>query len=216
MKIEDVQQLINQNKDLILSKSLLNCRVRGLHSFILKQDEDGNLIRMFVTDETHELGRNYCPKDPKDWEILSVAIHPHHVDIQINMIFGQIRNVEFTLTKPETFYAQKRLRKYIWQSQIVNGQGGFKQVGKSVLYLKNRKVLKEGSSTKMNSCELHTVHVWEKQVAAWIIVQSEQSCGYDNVNYSNADLESWTANGLYQKPTPEQITTILGSINLIF
>lgn len=215
-----VQGLIDENKKLILEKSLLNCHVKGMHSFILSE-ADGKFVRMFVTSPKHELWQNQCGLIRKEWDLLSLAIHPHHVDINMNVIYGQIWNIELKqknqVEKTDFVLCEKTLQTFDWQSQIKTGAGGFKRIGDKTLCVTQYRLLDEFMSPKnMQSCELHTVFVQKHEISAWIITESEPSCGYDSLNYSNVNLEKWSPKGLYQKPTEKEIKDIFETINLKF
>ena len=62
-----------------------------------------------------------------------------------------------------------------------------------------------GDRLKMKSDELHTVFVEEGMETSWFIYESAPTGTYDGITYSNHDLKKWSAKGLYEKPTEDEI-----------
>jgi hypothetical protein len=198
-----------------LSKSLLNCHTLGVHSVVLNE-QNGYLTRMFFTTEDHVLWKNHCGMMTKEWHPLSVAIHPHHVDIEIYPIWGLLWNVEFDVKKNKGYNPNDCLLDvFKWTSSILNGKGGFKWSGEKILQLKEHRLMTWNRKYKMRSNDLHTVYVTRGQPAAWIIQESVATKVYDEITYSNVDLTKWTTDGLYQKPTMEQLVEMLREIDII-
>lgn len=197
-----------------LSKSLLNCHTVGVHSFVLNE-KDGLLTRMFVAMPEHQLWKNHCGIMTKEWHPLSIGIHPHHVDIEIYPIWGLLWNVEFSLKKNKGYNPNDcLLDAYKWTSEILGGNSGFKWCGEKILQLAEHRLMTWNRKYKMTSEQLHTVYVTKGQTAAWIIQESSASKAYDAITYSNTDLSKWTAEGLYQKPSIEEISEILQEIDI--
>jgi len=166
-------------------KNLLNCHVKGLHSFPISY-ENGLYRRIFYADQNHELWKT----DP-----LALAIHPHHVDIKMTVLQGVIFNKRYQVDHHLGFVYQK----FIWDSVILSGKGGFKRVGEERLSLVDTDILMPGKPIgfTLQSCVLHTVFVTKGQTAVWLIEESDPSCGYVPYNFSNWDLEKWDQSGLY-------------------
>ena len=57
----------------------------------------------------------------------------------------------------------------------------------------------------MKANELHTVFIEEGQTASWFIYESAASTEYDGVTYANHDLKKWEAEGLYKKPSKDEV-----------
>lgn len=66
--------------NMIFEKALKNCHVTGLHGIVFGKEGE-YLRRMFVADETHVLWENSCNGSLQEWWPLSLAIHPHRIDI---------------------------------------------------------------------------------------------------------------------------------------
>lgn len=161
-------------------KNLLNCHAIGLHSFPLSF-ENGLYRRIFYADTNHEL-----------WKPIEVAIHPHHVDIHIKVLEGVLYNPIYKLDENGDVFG-----KFIWNSHILNGNGGFEHLGEERLSLETNHCYGKGQSVTMKSCELHTVFVGKSTRCVWLIEEHIPSCDYFPINYSNRDLTNWTPNGLY-------------------
>lgn len=71
-----------KDNNLIFEKALKNCHVTGLHGIVFNQEGD-YLRRMFIADEDHVLWYNSCSRELPNWDPLSLAIHPHRIDIEI-------------------------------------------------------------------------------------------------------------------------------------
>jgi hypothetical protein len=108
---------LQHNLPTILQKSLINCHARGVDSILL-DDTPGRRTRVFVARNTHELWKNipfgidlnlkagsdfipdswneeadYAENKDSNKPQLSVAIHPHHCDIELRIIKGMIVNI---------------------------------------------------------------------------------------------------------------------------
>lgn len=161
-------------------KNLLNCHAVGLHSFPISL-ENGLYKRIFYADTNHEL-----------WKPIEVAIHPHHVDIKITVLDGTLHNPMYKLSEDGEMFG-----KFIWNSHILNGNGGFDKVGEDKIEMSSNNAYSYGESFTMKSCELHTVFVTKGDKCVWLIEENIPSCDYFPINYSNRDLTKWTPDGLY-------------------
>lgn len=162
-------------------KNLLNCHSIGLHSFPISLDENGFYRRIFYADVNHNL-----------WRESEIAIHPHHVDIKISVLDGYLYN---PIYKESTSGVPHN--KFLWNSHILNGKGGFEYLGKQNLVEESCLKYKEGESVVMKACELHTIVIPKGKKCVWLIEESKPTCDYFPINYSLKDLTKWTPDGLY-------------------
>lgn len=162
-------------------KNLLNCHCIGLHSFPISLDDNGLYKRIFYADKNHEL-----------WKPYEIAIHPHHVDIKITILKGELYNPIYKVNKDGIPF-----KKFLWNSHILNGKGGFKLLGIEKLIEVSRYKYIKGQSVIMKACELHTVFVQKDTECAWMIEEAKPTCDYFPINYSQKDLENWNTEGLY-------------------
>lgn len=163
-------------------KNLLNCHSVGLHSFPISL-ENNLYTRVFYAEETHNLWK----LDP-----LEIAVHPHHVNIEIEVLDGTIYNHNFSLERKDMEW-----NKYKWNSEILHGKGGFEYLGKQKIGLANVNRLTKRSKIKLEACQLHTISIMKGTKAVWKITETIPTCEYFPINYTNADLSNWSSEGLY-------------------
>ena len=213
--LKKFENLITLENPILRGSALSNCHTNGLHSFVLHKYPNDCLIRIFVATSDHDLWKNHCGMMSKTWDNLSIGIHPHHVDIAIYPIFGILWNVEFQKKRNRgSNPGDCHLKSFKWSSEILTGLGGFSLVGDEVLTLTNHRTMTQQRKYPMKSNELHTVYITKGQPAAWIIQESPASKGYDATTYSNVDLTSWSSDGLYLKPSEEDIVEIFKQIEI--
>jgi len=161
-------------------KNLLNCHSIGLHSFPVSF-ENGLYTRIFFAAINHNL-----------WKPGELAIHPHHVDIKITVLEGTLINPIYEISENGDVF-----NKYLWNSHILNGQGGFEYLEKETLKKVSQNKYGPGESITMKACELHTVKLEKGKRCVWEIQESKPTCEYLPINYSKRDLSNWSPEGLY-------------------
>jgi hypothetical protein len=148
-------------------KNLLHCHSKNLHSFPISL-VDGYYRRVFYAESNHNM-----------WKPFEVAIHPHHVDIKLTVLDGELYNPLY-----EKNNRGKLFKKFKWNSHILNGNGGFEFLGDERL-------------AKISACELHTIEIKKGQMCVWLIEETIPTCEYFPINYSTHDLTLWKPDGLY-------------------
>lgn len=205
-----IQHLIQNNMDEIVSKSLLNCHLIGLHSIMLLESPQ-KTIRLYFADYNHDMWKNY---DGYPKTNMSLAFHPHHCNLTLHCILGRIWQwrikEEIALEGCEQY-----IDKYIYKSQINTGKGGFELSSKTQIKTVSTKWVYKDDFDMMNAREIHTVAVENGQLAAWLVYEGMEDEGYNSVAYSWRDLSNFNTDGLYQKPTKEDVISILQRIGLI-
>lgn len=161
-------------------KNLLNCHSIGLHSFPVSL-ENGLYKRIFYAEDVHVL-----------WKPLEIAIHPHHVDIKITVLKGELINIIY-----DYHPSGERFKRFKWNSHILNGKGGFEYLGQDSLKMVSDYHYRVGGSVQMKACEMHTVQIEKGSKCIWLIEESIPSCEFDTIAFSKHDLTAWTADGLY-------------------
>lgn len=162
-------------------KNLLNCHCIGLHSFPIELSENGLYKRIFYADVNHEM-----------WKPVEIAIHPHHVDIKIIVLDGELFNPIYELDDNGEVF-----RKFLWNSHILNGKGGFEYLGEQGLKQTSNIKYTTGEVVIMKACDLHTVQIEKGKTCVWMIEESRPTCDYFPINYSKNDLQNWSTDGLY-------------------
>lgn len=162
-------------------KNYLNCHTIGLHSFPIELSNKGLFKRIFYANTNHHM-----------WKPIELAIHPHHVDIKITVLEGELFNPIYELdNNGDTF------KKFLWNSHILNGKGGFEYLGKQGLKQVSNIKYSKGEMVYMKACEMHTVQIEKGKICVWLIEESMPTCDYFPINYSKNDLENWDTTGLY-------------------
>lgn len=201
-----LRHLVRENFQEILDRSLLNCHAKGVHSLIFSEIS-GRTIRMFHATKEHDLDRNadaiLSRDNPRP---MSVGFHPHRNNITFHVMRGKLNNI---VVKETTRFDAPRFNKFRYMSKIVNGEIGFKLDDVKPLRLYQFITLTEGQSDALPADMCHTIHIEHGQSCSWLVFEGREDRGYENVCYSNADLEKEKFEGLYQRPTEEQVRAIL-------
>jgi len=192
----------------MLQKSLINCHARGVDS-ILFDDTPGARIRMFIAHENHELWKNH-----RDSDELSVAIHPHHCELDIDVIHGCIHNRKFTASKEEHYLTGRQYKKYLYKSKIKENECKFEYLGDAPLYAfaVDRVYAYNPSRIHLDASELHTVFVNLHETAAWVVYEGKEDSEYQPICYSNTDLTKFDDSGMYQLMTHDYLMRLLKRI----
>ena len=163
-------------------KNLYNCHTIGLHSFPISFDVGKQLYRrVFYAAKNHHL-----------WKPFELAIHPHHVDIKITVLEGELFNPLYEIHPDGEIF-----QKYRWRSEIKEGNGGFQHLGTEKIREISNLSYKKGESTTMKACELHTVYVEKGKRCVWLIEEEIPTCDYFPINYSPYSLDGWDTKKLY-------------------
>lgn len=199
--------------DTIAGKSLMDCHVKGLDSVML-DDTPGKRIRAYITRTDHEMWKNNCGVNisrAKD-HAMSLAFHPHHCHLTLTPIFGDTWN---TLLTPVHDHVKniRRLHEYKYVSQITEGAGGFRGTGiLRKFHVKWDSPLRE--STYMDAKEIHTIFSQKDCTSAWFVHEHAEDPEYAGLNYSNFDLESWSAAELYKPMGVEYLQFLLDRMKI--
>jgi hypothetical protein len=155
-----------------MMKNLLNCHTLNVHSFPISC-ENNLYKRIFYAEKDHNL-----------WKDGEIAIHPHHTDIKITVLDGVLFNHIFRSPneKEDSYNEINYYNKYLWNSHILNGSGGFDYVGQSMLLSQSCISYKRYESFHMKACELHTISVSKDQECVWLVEEEKPSCSYSSIN----------------------------------
>lgn len=183
---ELVRHLYDANKELALKRSLKHCHIKGLHSVVLSEAPDGSLVRVFYATREHEL---LWPGD--------IAYHTHHCDLSFAVLGGTVVNWTPPTERSPTRSVQQ-VCNYKFSSVIRDGQGGFERVGEPFNAVSVHEYFSAGDTFTMKAEVYHSVTVPQLSEAAWMLVEGEEDENFESVVYSPLDLDSWTADGLYE------------------
>lgn len=209
-----IGHLIENNLDEIISKSLFNCHVKGMHSIMLLESP-GKTIRLYVAEPDNELWANH-PDNIKNGGTLSLAFHPHHCNLTIETVVGSLYNWE--VVEVANGVSDLILDKFIYQSQIIDGDIFFKRANPDKVGIKTTNItwLPKGTSLPMKANAIHTVYCSRSEYTAWLVYEGLEDKNYVSNAYSNTDLTKESFEGLYQKPEDYyQIERLMKKIGLL-
>ncbi len=188
--------IVNNVKE-VLEKSLKNCHCKGLHSIMLL-DSPGKTIRMYITDMNHEMHPG------------EIAFHPHHCDLSLYVIKGNISNV---LIK-EDKYSDLQIGKYLYNSQITGSKINFDFLNNTqIRILPCKSDFSQGKVIDLKAADIHTIFCRKWTQNAWIVFEGEEDLNYKPYCYSNKNLKEFSSDGLYEKFS--NIEEILKYINQV-
>ncbi len=203
-----IKHLLRYNLDEVVEKSFLNCHARGVHSIMI-DDTPEKRIRIFYATEEHELYKNFL-NDEK----MSVAYHPHHCDITIEVISGLIKNSAIIpYDKGEI-----SLTGFKYHSKITDGECYFEKIDDNFRFTINKE--KNGTFVPKESLflparELHTIAIAKGKSAAWYVYEGQEDLMYIPYCYTNTDPNEGDMSDMYIKPTKQEVIDILKDLLLI-
>lgn len=207
-----IKHLWENNREEILSRSLLNCHCKGLHSIMLSE-APGKTIRLYISIPDSDMYKNF-PNPGEEVIDMSIAFHPHHCNLTLHCIKGELLNWELEEDLGGGDHALL-LNKYRYHSQITEGNGYFEMIGPSVLRSTRYHWLRRGYSTHLKAKDIHTVAVMKGELVAWLVYEGKEDPTYQSFCWSNSDLTKQDLSDLYQKPTPDVVEDLLKLVGLL-
>ncbi|HEX7313262.1 MAG TPA: hypothetical protein VF297_05050 [Pyrinomonadaceae bacterium] len=204
-----VEHLLAEHLDEIVSRSLLHCHAPNLHSVVLL-DVPEKRVRLFVAETGHTLWSN-GPEVLRDGGPLSIAFHPHHCNITLCAVAGEVRNWR---ARPDSARAKFELDRFNYNSAITGKGADFRRVGRDGFLTRCVETVRAGESVRMAADEIHTVQVARGKSAAWLVFEGREDPKYLPYAWSNADLEAETFGGLYCKASEGDVRTLLRAAHL--
>jgi hypothetical protein len=180
-----VQALWNQNNEKIVANSVHNCHAHGVDSIVLV-DAPEQRIRLFSATKSHTLWKN------SGEHTYSVAYHPHHCDVTLIGVTGELYNIVIEQSDKGNIL----LSKFEYKSQF-NGKGGFKFDTKERFKQPSMSNIWAGKFRSMKAEDIHTIYIPKGKEASWIVVEGNENPEYESVCYSNDDLECFSFKGMY-------------------
>ena len=185
-----------------LVKSLKNCHVKGLDSYVLydSKKEGGFMLRIFFAypgslDNIYDRNGNFI-----------LGIHNHRFDISFIPILGAMVNVR-TEILPNPTPESTRLHEFSFSSAILNGAMSAdyqKPVDATPL---REDVLMPGMHATMKAEELHTVRIKNSEATegvAWIVIEGPD-INPDSLIYGTKEKLTLNREELYQTMTKEEV-----------
>lgn len=203
-----VSHLWKSNKDEIISRSLLDCHCIGLHSIMLLECPE-KTIRLYVATPDHQMWRNTMQGYK---EGLSVGFHPHHCDITLHGILGDVIN--WSAQENESAGFKLDVSRYIYQSKITHGELKFQTLSpKTELYTTDYECIKPWQSVFMRANRIHTIGLAKGKSAAWMVYEGKEDKEYVPYLWSNTNPNEGTEK-LYRQPTESDIINLLSIAGL--
>lgn len=194
---ELVNHLVRQNLPQIAKQSLLDCHVRGMHS-IMFLDTPEQRVRLFVATRYHELHLNTSRT------LGSLAAHPHHCDITLHCIKGDLFNYTY---EP---HQDGKYKPFRYVSGILNEQAGFIRTPEeeSVEFVGSACV-RENNALVLPAKSIHSVHANKGEVTAWFVYEGKEDPSYTSLSYSDKPLQNTVFGDLYGKMTEQNVIELL-------
>lgn len=175
-----------EDLDAIAAKSFRNCHAIGVDS-ILFDDTPGDRLRAFVANKEHTLYAN-CRRTEGP---LSVALHPHHCDVKLIPIFGEIYNVT-----PKRTTGGRKFSGYRYQSKVTSGVGKFVRIDDVMMVALEAERLRKPLA--MSASRVHTIFIPRGQTAAWYVREGQEDQHYSGLCWSDDDLEKFDFGPFYR------------------
>lgn len=201
---QQIAMEIRENYRFVLDNGLKNCHAFGLHSLVLEKKTNGDLRRIFIARDWHELWQNEFDRFAKYPKFdLSVAIHPHHCGVELAVVEGSIMNYECVEGKGF------ELAEFLYSSPITGKAGFFARKRRANLQITKETLVVQGSAISLLPRQLHTVFVEKGATAAWVVNESGEDANYVPRCFSNADLEYFSFEGMYRPMSPKTLDSII-------
>lgn len=159
--------------------AIRDCHVVGMDSIML-HDEPGNRVRMFFARPGHDMHKNRID----GYEPFSLAIHPHHFDITMCHLFGEVRNDVYAMVPN----ADGPFAEHEYKSVIFNGlkEGALVPTGERFdMHRIQSTKLGDVGRLHMPAHALHTVYVPQYRSAAWLVMEGEEDPNYRSRCWTN-------------------------------
>lgn len=169
-----------------------NCHAIGLHSIVLTTYPDGRpRVRMFVAEPNHRLGEN------RNGSI--VGFHAHRADLVLTRLYGRVCNV--SAYNIEGARGTVQIRTWRYTSPLIEQEGGFSRVGTAgmVIYYPTPFMRLE-----LPAAALHTIYVPAGDRAAWLVTEGDRTAEYNDIVYTDTDLERFDFSGMYEPMPPDE------------
>lgn len=173
-------------KDLKLS--IDDCHLKGLFSLVVKQFDDGSLVRFFIaSDEIKEF---------------DVSLHTHTRDLVIVPIWSKIDHIVGTRVSNGPFPVYPAFR---YQSAINGEEKGKIEYVEDVRLSISKTTLQLGTFVEIRKDEIHTMACMAG--AIWAVIEVGKRA--DSSFFYGLPF---TTNGLYKKATLEHVAERLGYV----
>lgn len=195
-----VRPILMANTEEICVRSLMHCHARNVHSLVLARGPaDKSLIRVFIAEPGHELGGN-APKIAETQQ--SVAFHPHHCELTLCPLFGDVRN--WTL-----WYDAEGMTipRYRYKSALREGEMKFQRCGQGLL--KTVSFIPLDHAIHLEASEIHTMYAPSSEWAAWLVIEGREDPSYNSDFFSFTDPNNQDMTGFYQRMDLDHVARLM-------
>ena len=207
-----INHLLLNNLDEIVSKSIFNCHCKGLHSIMLL-DAPEKTIRLYIAKKGNDMYRNNYIDDMLPRDDMSIGFHSHNCNLTLECIKGEFHN---WLVKEVDFNTKGfNIDKWEYRSHIITGNMGFEHIDISRLETISYNHIKKGESVFLNAKDIHTVACNPLETSAWLVYEGKKDIDYKSYNWSINNLSKVNSDGLYVKPSYNEIIELLIETDLI-
>ncbi len=205
-----VQHLMQVNREQILSRSLLHCHAKNVHSIMLLECP-GKTIRLFVAEPNHELWKN---NRVNIFYEQTVSFHAHHCELTLLPVTDCVGNWEMrkVYSVPGSGIAppsSDELDEYQYQSKITHGKIGFKKLGSQYLSTTAYDFLTPGVSHYMPAETIHTIFLPRGVAAAWFALEGRENPEHDNKCWSFTDQSKIDFSEFYKPMSEVKLVQLL-------
>lgn len=163
-------------------------------------ESPGKTIRMFVTGSNNDMVKNFDNND------MSLGFHSHHCNITLQVIKRQITNRILKCVPNGMGFTMQKHRYF---SKITReGEERIDWIGEQHNCLVANTVLNYGQSISLSANTIHTIGVG-KGISAWLVFEGQEDKNYQNIIYSGTKIDKLETEGLYQKPTEEEVDEVI-------
>lgn len=155
--------------------AIANCHVKGVTSIVL-HDEPERRLRLFYASPHHEIFYSRALHDSS----MTLAIHPHHCDVTLIPVLGDVINEIYDLERCEDGLYQE----CAYASAITGTEASLRPTGHlfRVLGYETARLRKGG--TFLPAEETHSVWVPRGRPAAWLVLEGREDPAYTPVCYT--------------------------------
>lgn len=190
----------------IYEKCVKDCHAKNLYSIVLKELENGRLLRLYVVLAENDLYKN----DPKNEAKMSIGFHNHRYDIGLQVVYGQLTNQVIRKAKSDCFYKRYGFETGMGKGHLEQPKIVFK--GMVAVEFALPQVLQKGGFLFLSSDILHSISTPKNEMVAWLILEGEAKKDFSPKLITNATLDDSSTQKFYNRPSNLEVDAILQRI----
>jgi quercetin dioxygenase-like cupin family protein len=190
----------------IYDKCVKDCHAKNLYSIVLKELENGRLLRLYVVLADNDLYKN----DPNNEAKMSIGFHNHRYDIGLQVVYGQLTNQVIRKAKSDCFY-----KRYGFETGMGKGHLGQPKIifkGMVAVKFASPRNLQKGDYLSLPSDVLHSISTPKNEMVAWLILEGKAKKDFSPELITNANLDDSSTENFYNRPSNLEVDAILRRI----